>query len=147
MEKPISDKMDDGQRLIDAFRDKALPLLIGHHRRYHPVFDETRRLIHHETLGRPVIASIIWAVRKPDAYFKAGAWRKGADGGPLLINFIHEADLLLGIFGPARSVMCRSTNMARGGMVEDSAAIIIEFESGLLATIIVSGRSTFPVEF
>jgi len=147
MEKPISDKMDDGQRLIDAFATKHLPLLVGHHRRYHPVFDETRALLEEEKLGRAVVASVIWAVRKPDDYFAAGAWRKGADGGPLLINFIHEADLLLGLFGPARSVMCRTSNAIRGDVVEDTAAIIIEFASGILATISVSDAALSPWSF
>lgn len=147
MEKPIADKMEDGQRLIEVFHSHNLPLLVGHHRRYHPVFDQTKALIEDEALGRAVMASVIWAVRKPDDYFAAGAWRKGADGGPLLINFIHEADLLLGLFGPAQSVMCRTSNAIRGGGVEDSAAIIITFKTGLLASIIISDAALTPWSF
>ena len=147
VEKPIADTIENGEKLVRAFERFGVHLLIGHHRRYHPFVEKAQELIATAVLGSPISASIIWAVRKPERYFEASAWRKGHEGGPLLINFIHEADLLLGLFGPAQEVQAITSNTARGGPVEDSAAILIRFASGVLATVMVSDAALTPWSF
>lgn len=147
IEKPVADSIDNGERLVRAFDRQGIALLIGHHRRYHPFVDRARGIIQSRELGDPVMASIIWAVRKPDAYFRQGAWRLGADGGPLLINLIHELDLMLSIFGPVREVQAIASNARRGGAVEDSAAIALRFENAMLATVMLSDAALTPWSF
>lgn len=147
IEKPVADTIDNGERLVRAFDRQGTALLIGHHRRYHPFAARAREIIQSRELGDPVMASIIWAVRKPDAYFRQGAWRLGADGGPLLINLIHELDLMLCIFGPVREVQAIASNARRGGAVEDSAAIAFRFENEMLATVMLSDAALTPWSF
>ena len=147
MEKPIADSVTDGEAICEMFETQKLPLLVGHHRRYHPFVGQAQRMLSDGSLGKPVFASVIWAVRKPDDYFKQGAWRLNKDGGPLLINFIHEADLMLGLFGPVANVQAIASNAQRGGPVEDSAAAIMRFESGLLATVVLSDAALSPWSF
>lgn len=114
IEKPIADSIASGQTLSDAFASAEVPLLIGHHRRYHPFVERARSLIASGEIGTPVFASIIWAVRKPHSYFDEGKWRLGSDGGPLLINLIHEIDLMRCIFGPLDTVQAIVSNLQRG---------------------------------
>jgi predicted dehydrogenase len=147
VEKPIADTIAGGRALGKAFAASGTPLLIGHHRRYHPFVETARSLIRSGDIGRPVLASIIWAVRKPDSYFQAGRWRLEAGGGPLLINMIHELDLMRHILGPLETVQAMVSNRQRGGQVEDTAAVIVQFESGVLATVALSDAALTPWSF
>lgn len=147
IEKPIADSIAGGQALSDAFASAGIPLLIGHHRRYHPFVETARSLIESGEIGAPVFASIIWAVRKPHSYFDKGKWRLESDGGPLLINLIHEIDLMRCIFGPLDTVQAIVSNRQRGGRVEDTAAVLVQFESGVLATIALSDAALTPWSF
>ncbi len=147
IEKPITDTLASAYKLHSAFAAENVPLLVGHHRRYHPSVIEARRMMDERELGDPVMASIIWAVRKPDDYFRQGAWRLNKDGGPLLINFIHEADLMLNILGPVSDVQAIVSSNIRGGSVEDTAAILLRFESGLLATVALTDAALTPWSF
>lgn len=147
IEKPIADSVENGEKLASAFEEKELPLLVGHHRRYHPFVARTKEIIDNKELGEPVIASTIWAVRKPDDYFQKGVWRTKTDGGPLLINFIHEADLLLHIFGEIDEFKAFTSQDQRGLVVEDTAVLILRFKSGLLATVSLSDAALTPWSF
>lgn len=147
VEKPIADSVENGEQMVRAFENQDVPLLIGHHRRYHPAVEAARKLIKGGEIGTPVMASLIWAMRKPDSYFDAGMWRRNADGGPLLINFIHEADLMLGLFGPVDEVQAISSSLARGGRVEDTAIVLIRFRSGVLASVTITDAALTPWSF
>lgn len=147
IEKPIADNLKNAELLASEFDKLGVPLLIGHHRRYHPFVDRTKEIIEQQELGVPVMASIIWAVRKPDDYFEKGAWRTKSDGGPLLINFIHEADLLLHIFGKVIEIQAMTSNFQRGQAVEDTAGVLLRFESGLMASVILSDAALTPWSF
>ncbi|WP_421983917.1 Gfo/Idh/MocA family protein [Roseibium sp.] len=147
VEKPVADTVENGEKLVSAFEARGLPLLVGHHRRYHPSVEKAKELLDTAALGNAVSASLIWAVRKPDSYFQAGLWRRKSDGGPLLINFIHEADLLVGLFGPVQEVQAMVSHHARGSTVEDSAAINIRFASGVIATAILTDAALTPWSF
>ncbi len=147
IEKPITEDLASGERLVAAFEQAGVPLLVGHHRRYHPVIEHTRSLLASGEVGVPVCASMIWAVKKPDAYFKVGAWRLGADGGPIMINFIHEVDLMRCLFGEIAEVTAMASNHQRQTAIEDTAAVILRFERGLVATAILSDAALTPWSF
>jgi predicted dehydrogenase len=147
IEKPIADNLKNAELLAQTFDKLSVPLLIGHHRRYHPFVARTKEIIEQKELGVPVMASIIWAVRKPDDYFEKGAWRTKSDGGPLLINFIHEADLLLHIFGKVIEIQAMTSNFQRGQAVEDTAGVLLRFESGMMASVILSDAALTPWSF
>lgn len=147
VEKPVAGTVADAETLVESFETAGVPLLAGHHRRYLPVVDKAREMIATKALGQPVMVSVIWAVRKPESYFEKGAWRRDGNGGPLLINFIHEADLLLGLFGPVLEVKAMVSSRIRKTPVEDSAAVLLRFESGVLATIVLSDAALTPWSF
>jgi len=114
IEKPLTDDLESGRQLVEAFERAGISLLAGHHRRYHPFVVETNKLLESGVIGTPVCASIIWAVKKPDSYFEKGAWRLGADGGPIMIHLIHEIDLLRCVFGEIFEVCAITSNSACG---------------------------------
>lgn len=147
IEKPITDDLAQGLGLVEAFEAANIPMLVGHHRRYHPFVAQTQALMASGDIGHPVCASMIWAVRKPDSYFEAGPWRLGADGGPIMINFIHEVDLMRCLFGELIEVNAMSSNRQRQNTIEDTAGIIMRFESGMMATAMLSDAALTPWSF
>lgn len=143
VEKPIAADLDAAVRLT-AEADKAnVPLLVGHHRRYNPRAQRAQALLRDGVLGRLVAVNMVWGVKKPDPYFDA-VWRKKPGGGPILINLIHEIDMLRFVAGEIAEVMALSSNAVRGFEVEDSAGLALRFASGALATVLISDTAPSP---
>lgn len=143
VEKPIADTVADALRIADASRATGIPVLVGHHRRYNPIIRRARAAIEDGLLGRPTIASVIATFLKPDAYFNV-SWRREKGGGPILINLIHEIDLVRFLLGEVESLQAMRSNGARGFAVEDTAAVLLRLRNGALATIALSDAVASP---
>jgi predicted dehydrogenase len=143
VEKPITDTADEGLRLGRAAADADVPLLVGHHRRHNPIVRTARALVQGGQLGRLVSASVLATFLKHDAYFNE-AWRRTPAAGPVLINLIHEIDLLRFVCGEIESLQAVTSNAIRGFEVEDTAATLLCFKSGAIATITLSDSSAAP---
>ncbi len=144
VEKPVSDSVDGGVQLTQAAAAAGVPVLIGHHRRHNPILREARRIVQSGGLGRLVSVTVLATFFKPDAYF-AQAWRRTTAGGPILINMIHEIDLLRFVCGEVQSLQAATvSNAVRGHAVEDTAAALFRLESGALATISLSDTAASP---
>ena len=143
VEKPVADTVADACALLREAKRAGVPLLVGHHRRYHAQAQEARRIVADGRLGTLVAASVLWATRKPDAYFDA-TWRTTAGGGPILINLIHEIDMLRFLGGELASVSGLVSSAMRGFEVEDSAAVMFRFAGGALGTILCTDAALSP---
>jgi predicted dehydrogenase len=143
VEKPIADTVEAARRLSETAERSGLPLLVGHHRRHNPIIRRARQLVRDGALGRVVAASALALFLKPDAYFDV-AWRKSPGGGPVLINLIHEIDLLRFVCGELSSLQAVTSNAVRGFAVEDTAAVILRLDNGAVATITLSDAAASP---
>ncbi len=143
VEKPISADSSSAARLTAAAEQAGVPLLVGHHRRYNPNAQRARALIREGALGKLVAINVLWAVRKPAPYFEA-TWRTKSGGGPVLINLIHEIDMLRFICGEITEVMALSSSAVRSFDVEDSAGVVLRFECGALGTVLMSDTAPSP---
>lgn len=143
VEKPVADTIEAGQRLVEASRTFGTPVLVGHHRRHGAALAAAKRSIAEGTLGRLVAITANTLLYKPDDYFEV-AWRRGPAGGPILINLVHDIDSLRWLAGEITAVTAVSSNRIRGLEVEDTAAVIVEFQSGALGTILLSDTAVAP---
>jgi predicted dehydrogenase len=143
VEKPIADNVEDARRLSEAARTAGVPLLVGHQRRHNPIIRRARQLIHDGVLGRLVSATVMAMFLKPDRYFDT-AWRRQPGGGPVLLNLIHEIDMLRFLYGEIASIQSVTSNTVRGFEVEDTAAIVLRFANGALGTITLSDTAASP---
>jgi predicted dehydrogenase len=144
VEKPITATISDAQALTAAATQAEVPVLVGHHRRHNPIIARAREVIASGVLGRLTTATILYTFLKPALYFDL-AWRRDpAAGGPILINLIHEIDLVRHLLGEIESLQALTSNGVRGFAVEDTVAVMIRMVSGALVTISLSDTVTAP---
>ena len=144
VEKPIAETHPDAERIIKAAEASVVQALVGLHRRYNPLFAETRKLIQAGAIGRLIGVNVLFTIRKPDDYFQV-TWRtQRPSGGPALINLIHDVDSLRFICGEIGQVYAQSSSAVRGFAVEDSLVATLNFASGALGTILLSDAAVAP---
>ena len=143
IEKPIADDSRSALDLVAEAEHLGVPVLVGHHRRHNPIVRAAKAKIDGGAIGEVVAVQAACWLYKPDGYFDA-AWRTRQGAGPVFINLIHDVDLLRHLLGEVRAVQAFDSRQARGHEVEDTAAILLRFESGALATVSVSDTIVAP---
>jgi predicted dehydrogenase len=141
VEKPVADSVAEAQVLVDAQTRTGVPVLVGHHRRYNPISRRARDIVQCGKLGQIVAAHVLALFLKPQPYFDA-AWRRQKGGGPIMINLIHEIDMLRFLCGEITSVQAMGSNAVRGFDVEDTAAAVLRFANGAVGTVLLSDTAT-----
>jgi predicted dehydrogenase len=136
VEKPITATISDAEVLTAAATKAKVPVLVGHHRRHNPIIARAREVIASGALGRLMTATVL--------YFDL-AWRRDpAAGGPVLINLIHEIDLVRHLLGDIESLQALTSNAVRGFEVEDTTTVLIRTVHGALVTISLSDTVVAP---
>ena len=143
IEKPIADTLEGAAELVTAAEAKRVPLLIGHHRRHNPMIQRAKAIIAEGRLGRIVSVHGFFWLLKPDDYFDV-AWRREVGAGPVLMNLIHDIDLMRYLIGEIVAVQAQTSNMVRGHAIEETAVVILTFADGTLGTINVSDTIVAP---
>lgn len=144
VEKPVAATVAEGLTLAEAAEQAGVPVLVGHHRRHNPILATARRLVAEGRLGALAAVTILAAFAKPEAYFDLAWRREPGAGGPVLINLIHEIDLIRFVCGEIADIHALTGNAQRGFAVEDSAAVALRLQSGALATITLSDAAASP---
>ena len=110
MEKPVTETPEDAETLAKAVTKANVACLVGHHRRYHPAVQQLRDMIQNGEIGTPITSTLIWAMRKPESYFNTN-WRQ-TGGSPVMINLVHDIDLLRFVLGEVTDMTALGTNTA-----------------------------------
>lgn len=134
IEKPIAVNIKSAQAIVRSGKEENVPILVGHHRRHLPVVRRAREIVASGDIGALVSVHSHFWIAKPDAYFSA-KWRNQSGAGPLLVNLIHDIDLLRYLVGEIDWVCAASSNRIRHHAVEDTCAAVVSFEHGALGTI------------
>lgn len=143
IEKPLTTDLASARQVVAAAEAADVPIATGHHRRHNPLIARAKSLIDEGALGQ--IASVhgtTWFM-KPDDYFDID-WRRRKGAGPVYLNLIHDIDLLQYFCGPVASVHAAESNAIRGNEVEETAVILLRFQSGLLGTVNVCDSAVAP---
>jgi predicted dehydrogenase len=146
VEKPLSDDLESGASIVEYAKAARVKLLVGHHRRFNPYIVEAKRLL--PTLGKITMINGVWATQKAASYFAAPAeWRQGATGGPVLINMIHEIDVLQYLLGPITRVQAEQCASERGYEAEEGGVLILHFENGTVGSFAFCDNVPSPYNF
>lgn len=138
IEKPITVSVEDAEEIAEIADKKSVAVLVGHHRAHSPLLSQARDIINEGRLGRLVSVMGSAQFYKPASYFEAGPWRCKPGGGPILINLIHEIGNLRSLCGEITAVQALMSSNVRGFPVEDTAAMNLMFENGMLGTFMLS---------
>lgn len=143
IEKPIAESIASAARIVEASERGGVPVLVGHQRRHSPDIRSAKRAIDAGELGPLVAVNGMTLFDKPDDYFNT-EWRRKRGGGVLLINLIHDIDVLRYLVGEIESIRAFTSSARRGFEVEDTASISIRFVNGVLGTFLISDAAVSP---
>lgn len=136
IEKPVADTTKAALHIAQLADATNTKVLVGHHRRHNPLVKAAHDIVAGGEIGDLLAVSMMWTLMKPEGYFDIG-WRSvRPDGGPVLINLVHELDILRYTCGEIDQVFAQGRSKARGFEVEDSVSISITFHNGAVATIL-----------
>lgn len=139
-EKPLAPSFAEVRELCDAVTGSDVVAQVGFQMRTHALLARVKSIADSGALGPPMAYSL-----RDDEAFPTTAldrnrsdWRSkraSAGGGTLLEHSIHGIDLLSWIFGQPLRVAA-TTRALLGFDVEDTAALMIEHDSGMVGTLV-----------
>ena len=145
VEKPMDVSLDAADALIAAARAAGVRMTVISQHRFDPGPAELRRLLDDNALGQLVLGEAATKWHRTQEYYDTAAWRGtwALDGGSLLNQGIHYADLLRWCMGPVAEVTARTATRAHRMEAEDIALAVLTFASGALGTIVTT-TAAFP---
>lgn len=143
IEKPVASTMAEANALVTNTDNVAT--LIGHHRRYHSSVKRLKTVVDEGRIGRPVVTSVLWAMRKPDEYFVN--WRDDGGGSPVMINLVHDIDLLRYLLGEVTAVLAVGSSSVHNTPRVESGVAALQFSSGASASIVFADTTPSPWGF
>jgi predicted dehydrogenase len=143
VEKPIAVDVASARRLVEAAEAAGVPLLVGHHRRHNPLVAAAHAALSERRIGTVVAVQATCWLYKPAEYF-AVDWRRRPGSGPVILNQIHDIDLMRHLVGEIVAVHALDSAAVRGHEVEDTAAVVMRFATGALGTMTVSDTVVGP---
>lgn len=146
VEKPVAHSLEAADQIIAAVEASGVKTLVGHHRRHHANMVHLKEMLDDGAIGQIVSASLLWLTRKPDPYFDV-EWRKGADGSPVMMNLVHDIDLLRYLLGDVTEIVGLHGRHLRGADRNENGALAIGFDSGATATIAFADCAASPWGF
>ena len=143
-EKPFGMNYREARQMVDEARRLGRTLGVAYYRRFYPKLMRAKELIAAGTIGRPLLAELIHHVWLTPADIVGYPWHFDpamAGGGPLFDVGSHRIDVLNFLFGKPLRVNGLISPANAQGTVEDSAAVLIEYENGARGVVDVSWRS------
>jgi predicted dehydrogenase len=134
-----------------------LKLLVGHHRRFNTYIVTVKSILTSQkySLGKPIAINGLWTLYKPPTYFASPTeWRSQSEsGGPVLINLVHEVDLLHHLIGPIvrvyaeRGLDSPRTAKSKDHDAESCVSITLRFANGVVGTFLLADNTPSPFNF
>lgn len=150
VEKPLCENLEAAVELVMLAQEAGVEILAGHQRRHSSFVKKARSLVTDRNFGPLRGVTVEFSLLKPDGYFSKEnpklEWRRQkGKGGPLLINMIHDIDLLRYITGhEITQVFAMTSSAARGNAVEDSGAITVTFDHGAVGSLFFTDAAPSP---
>jgi predicted dehydrogenase len=134
LEKPVSDRPDGLDGLLQLVLDRNLPVMTGFQMRYHPGYQKMMAIIRSGAIGRPLHAQGYVGQYLPDwrpttDYRLTSSARKSTGGG-VILDLTHELDIVLSILGRVENVSCSLARVSKLDIETEDVADIIMTHHG-----------------
>ncbi len=147
-EKPMSINIEAADKLINACDKNGVHLFVVKQNRLNSTMQLLKRAVDQNRFGRIYLAqaNVFW--QRPQAYYDAAKWRGTweFDGGAFMNQASHYVDAIYWLLGNVDSVVATTATMARRIEAEDTGCAILQFRSGIIATLNVT-MLTYPKNF
>jgi len=133
--------------MIAACRSNNVRLGIAYYRRFYPVLERVRQILAAGEIGKPVFAQINAFEYFDPAMDNPRRWlleKKKSGGGPMMDFGCHRLEVLTDLFGTVRRTESIVANVQFDREVEDTAAVLLIFETGTCASLVVTHASQEP---
>jgi len=145
-EKPLDISLPKADAFVAEVRHAGVKLGVFFQDRCKPDIFGVKDAVAAGMLGRPILADARVKWYRPPEYYAKSRWRGtlALDGGGALINqAVHTLDLMLWIFGEAKSVQAMSRTALHAIEAEDTLTALLEFANGALG-VLQATTSVFP---
>ena len=132
-EKPFTLNKADAERAIAAAKDAGVQIAVGHNRRFHPANAELRARLADAALGTVLHVEATESV-PAGLMLPPGDWhlsRREWPAAGMTPLGIHLIDGMIDLFGTVTSVFCNSVHRAVEADVDDTASVLLRFDSGV----------------
>ncbi len=145
-EKPMAMNLAEAGRMVRVARETGVRFGVAYYRRFYPKLLRARDLMRAGVIGQVTFARLTC-----HSWFPAEDGRRSwlvdpamAGGGPLYDIASHRIDALNFLFGRPARVSAHLANTVHRYAVEDSATLLIEYESGVRGLVDVRWNSKVP---
>ena len=140
IEKPLSDSLDEADKLLAACERGGVPPVVGYNLRFSRALQDVKRALADGIIGR------VLAVRaevgqylpdwRPDSDYRYGVSARSELGGGALLELSHELDYVRWLVGEVSSIGAQVGRLSDLEIdVEDVAEIVIRFRNGAIGNI------------
>lgn len=146
-EKPMALNVAECDRMIAACKTNNVNLGVAYYRRFYPILDRVRQIIASREIGRVIFAQINAFEQFDPAPDHPRRWfieKAKSGGGPMMDFGCHRLEVLINLFGKVRQIKSITANVEFEREVEDTAAVLLEFESGACASLVVTHAAHEP---
>ena len=146
-EKPMALNVADCDRMIAAAEANGVKLGVAYYRHLYPIVLRARSCLADGAIGTPVVAQINSLERFDPAPDHPRIWfldPEVAGGGPMFDFGCHRIEVLLHLLGPATEARSLLANVLFDRRVEDTAAALLRFRAGAVATLTVTHAAVEP---
>ena len=138
VEKPMALSVDECDQMIAACRAAGVKLGVAYYRRFYPLVQRVQELLQQQAIGTPLCVSAVTTTPLTASAGESDAWRVVASesgGGALMDIGSHRIDLFRHLFGEINQVKAICQRVAAEYETEDTALLLLQFESGLTGTL------------
>jgi len=149
IEKPLSNNLENIDKLNAAVNSHHLKVMIGCNMRFHPVLQLLKDLVRKGEIGRVVSARIEAGQYLPDWHperdYRNSYSARDEKGGGVILDLIHELDAACWLFREAKKVTCFSGKQSGLEIdTEDLAEILVEFKDDVLCSVHLDYIQRYP---
>ncbi|MBC8059710.1 MAG: Gfo/Idh/MocA family oxidoreductase [Clostridiaceae bacterium] len=135
VEKPMAMSYEEAEEMVEACKNKGVPLFTAYYRRRLPAFLKVKELVESGAIGevRFVKVTLYKPPTEEEMNAEALPWRvvpEISGGGIFLDLASHTIDVLEFILGPIKDAMGHASNQAGLYSAEDMVSANFYFESG-----------------
>lgn len=139
-DKPLARNLEEADAMISAGKKTGKRLFMALNHRFLPQNRLVGKLVQDGAIGRPFMAISTFIGNEYERMNNPNNWKgtwEGSGGGVIIDNGTHMIDIMRSWFGDVEAITAAAGTLAieAKNKAEDSAALNLEFKSGVLASL------------